>query len=224
MKKRSLFSLISGLIFFSASLFSCQKELPPTIITGVVTNKTTGSPVTGAYIDCSLRKENWTPSQTKNNSTYTDFEGRYRLEIPQEYTFSFSAIYSITKYLTYVDPIRSNEIIIGETNIIDAALIPKDGILRLRFQNDLILQDSLYVNLFSPTSAAQPYIGGLFAPEKLPIVSTFQGVYEELFALPSEEFVTIYWGTNAFMPFTSAPFKDSIYLLRDDTVNFTIHF
>lgn len=212
------------LIFLGLAPFiSCHKEGPPTIITGLVTNKTTGEPVAGAYVDCFIRKDDWPSPRTKDHSTYSDAGGNYRLEIPDGYRYGFSNIYQVG-FLPYVDPARSIEIRDGEINVVDAALIPTDGFLRLKMHNDLSQNDSLYVQFFSPTRASQPYIGGTFVPSNLPFILPFNGFKEELFALPSEEFATVYWGTKNDPLHGILPFRDSIYLLRNDTVEFNIHF
>lgn len=223
--KKIIFHCTTFFIFILGSFLACKKDppTPPTIITGTVTNKTTGEPVAGAYIDCSIRKDDEYSDPYQDHSTYSDFDGIYRLEIPYGYSHDFSNVYQIG-FLPFVDPQRSIEIREAETNIVDVALIPTDGFIRLIMHNDLPTNDALYVNFFSPTRALQPYIGGALIPLNLPFVLPTAGIREELFALPSEEFVTIHWGTAPYTPSTNSPFRDSIYLSRNDTVAFNIHF
>lgn len=221
--KKIIFLYIS--LFILGSFLACKKDppSPPTIITGTVTNKTTGEPVGGAFIYSSLRKEDWPPPRTQDNSTFSDSIGKYRLEIPNGYKFSVAEVYRLG-FLPNAAPLFSVEIHEGETNIVDVALIPTDGFIRLIMHNDLPTNDALYVIFFSPTRALQPYIGGSLIPPNLPFVLPTANIREELFALPSEEFVTIHWGTAPYTPSTNSPFRDSIYLSRNDTVAFNIHF
>jgi hypothetical protein len=200
---------------------SCQKETPFTIIRGIVTNKTTGEPVEGAYLACSYIMENGRP---KDISTYSDAQGKYSLEIPQTNSFSFSAVYHLGKYLTLVGPTRSVEIRTGETNQVNVALIPTDGFLRVKFQNDIPQNDSLYLYFFNPINESQFAIGGWVSPKELPFVLPDVGSYQKVFEFPSEVYTSFYWGFHAFTPQLNASLRDSVFLPRNDTVDFTIHF
>jgi hypothetical protein len=208
-------------IFVHLAFFSCKKEGPPTIITGTVTNKTTGEPVEGAYLDCSYTLDNGRP---RDNSTFSDYEGKYQLEIPQEHSFSFSAVYYVGKFLTFVGPTRSIEIKTGERNVVDIALIPNDGFLRVNLQNDLPSNDSLYLYFFNPINAAQFAIGAWVTPKGLPFVLPAGGTHQAVFGFPSEVLTTFYWGTQKFSPGLDVSLRDSVFLSRNDTVDFTIHF
>lgn len=221
--KRTNFPFLISLVLLFVSLLSCQKEGPSTVIKGIVTNRTTGEPVAGAYIDCGIRIPEWPSPQTKDNSTYSDSEGKYRLEIPEGFSFSISNVYKLG-FIPNAAPLYSIEVIDGETNIVDVVLIPTDGFIRLKIFNDLPENDSLYVHFISPTRAAQPYIGGALIPENLPYDLNFGSANEEVFALPSEEFVRVHWGYFPYSPIANSPFRDSVYVLRNDTVDFTIHF
>ncbi len=212
-------------LFIVGAFLACKKDSPgpPTIITGTVTNKITGEPVAGAYIDCSIKKDDAPAEPKRDHSTYSDSDGIYRLEIPDGFRHSFSSIYQVG-YLPYVDPKRSIEIRDGETHFVDAALIPTDGFLRLKIENDLPASDSLFVIFINPTRTVQPYIGGAVFPKKYPYVLMTGGSFQEIFAFPSEEFTTVEWGPQSFSPSINPSNRDSVYLIRNDTVDFTIHF
>jgi hypothetical protein len=217
--KKKLFVYSS--LFIVGSFLACKKDppAPPTIITGTVTNKTTGEPVAGAYLDCAYTLDNGRP---KDISTYSDFEGKYQLEIPVGHSFSFSNAFK-NGFLPKVAPSRNFAIQVGEVNIIDVALIPNDGYLRLVFQNDVVQNDSLYLYFFNHIKAAQYALNGWVTPDNLPFVLTPGGSSQKVFAFPSEAFTTYHWGNKAFIPDANS-LRDSVYLLRNDTTDIIIHF
>lgn len=203
------------LLFF---MFACKKDALPTVIEGKVTDKKTGLPVANAFIDCSGYKGQNNNQIHKDYSTSSDFHGNYKVEIPNEYRVSFPVIYK-PGYLPKVDPAGLLTIKIGEINTIDALLIPTDGFLRLNLKNDTGIHDSIYVTMFNKVLDMEGL--GLTGPEQFPVILLPGDMYEELFALPIDEKVKIYWGFEKFTGL-NAPFQDSISLTFQDTLNFTI--
>jgi len=201
------------------SFLSCKKEGSPTVITGTVTNKTTGEPVQWAFLYCYYTFG----ERPRDISSFSDNEGKYKLEIPHGHSFSFSNAYK-EGFLPKVGPTKGYDILTGETNVVDIALIPNDGFLRVNLQNDSPLHDSLYLYFFNPINAAQFAIGAWVTPKGLPFVVPAGGSYQAVFGFPSEVFTTFYWGTQKFSPGADSPLRDSVFLPRNDTLDFTIHF
>lgn len=61
-------------------------------------------------------------------------------------------------------------------------------------------------------------------PKTYPFVLQIGNSTEELIAFPSEEFVKVHWGTHDFSSFDDAIFKDSVFIIRNDTAAYSIHF
>ena len=220
MKKTS--TPILFLLACCALFADCHKEKLPTIIKGKVTNSVTGEPVADAGVQSSISNPN-IGVNGKDNSTNTDLEGNYVLTIPPGYAWSFSNVYK-PGFLPKVDPSMGHTFECGAENILDIELIPEDGFIRFILKNDLPQHDSLFIHYVSPIRQAQPYIGGLQTIEPYPVALFEGGSSEEIERFASEELIKIYWDYKDFKSIYVAPFSDSIYVSRYDTVDYTIHF
>lgn len=157
----------------------------------------------------------------KNFSTFTNSKGEYFLIIPSEFRFSFQSV-DKSGYLTKLFPLKSGYIQQkGDTTIVDVQLIPKDGYLRLEIKNAKSPDDSIYVQVASPTTIAEGFYVTKTASN--PTVLLPDSTFSELLDFPSEEIVTIFWDVKPFV-YPNAAFKDSVYLPAKDTVDFMIDY
>lgn len=102
-------------------------------------------------------------------------------------------------------------------------MIPKDGTLKLDFNNNTGAIDSLYVTIYSPI---QDSILNLSNGIILGPTFFVQGLSPDsfVFNLASEQIVDIYWGSTRIFSngLVLAPHKDSFYITRNDTTTYTI--
>lgn len=201
-------------------LLACGKEeAGPTVIKGRITDKKTGAPIEGVYIECIGFKGEGGNQIIEDFSVYSDNFGDYETMIPQEYRISFPRVYK-PGYLPKIDPNGATTIQVGNINIVNVQIIPTDGFLRLKISNDMAQHDSIYLKIFSPTMSSEGL--GVKGPN-YPVVLASDAAHEEIFAFPSDEHVKIHWGFAKFV-ITGAPFVDSVFLPENDTTDFTISF
>lgn len=215
------------LLAFSILLFACGKEeTPPTVINGKVTDKKTGTPIEGATFNVDFCYE-----INNNGSIVIEHVSKY-LNTDQQGEIHYTHD-SNWDYICYSDASKEGYIghpylgiKRGEENNIDIKLIPRDGVLRLNVVNTDGQYDSIWVALDNPsyTSEAQGLPYRILLSE-FPLILSQGESHIENFNLTSEEFTKIYWGFSNILPmFTSAPFRDSIYLILNDTTDITISF
>lgn len=211
----TLFLLIFGVILVS----SCEKE-SRTVVNGTVKDKMTGNAIEGAAIGFNIKHNENTSSGNEYKNVYSDLSGKFSTENDSPISF-----FDIKKNGYVSKGGSDNFISIDQHHVNDLIIemIPKDGHISFNVENLKSYIDSVYVTIYSPVQHVEgPISSGIILRKWIKVESNT--IKNEVVDLASEEFATIYWGANAFMPFTNAPFKDSIFLLRDDTVNFTIHF
>ena len=214
--------LLPFLSFFLL-LFECKREAPPTIISGKVSNKKTGSPISGATVDIGfLYKNNNGEEYVDEKSYITDQQGQFHLAQESDYEdISFSFVYKVG-YVThpYLNIIRET------TNDLDIKLVPKDGTLRLQVSNLTGQYDSIYVVILSPSIVSESQgLGAEIKTKKYPITNPLGGTYSENFDLPSGEFTLLFWGpTNLFPNLSSAMFRDSTFISTSDTSDYIISY
>jgi hypothetical protein len=197
----SPFLLLASLIF----LFGCGKEeTGPTVIKGRVTDKKTGEPVRGAYIQCSSTIGSPPNEVSTDRSTSTDTDGKYEIVIPSDERVSFANVYE-PGYLPKIDPSNGNFVQNGDTIIVNVQLIPTDGFLRLILKNDTGQNDSIFVTIYNETVFSEGL--GLEGPT-YPTVLTVGNLHEEILAFPSEETIGVYWDFERFK------FPKSLFLIQ----------
>jgi len=214
--------LISSILLssFLILLFACGKEAPaPTVINGKVTDKKTGEPIEGAKVYIDFRTEKQVSGSLVTEHEYvslsTDAQGEFQYTHDANYTNTYSEIGKVG--YAPQSPLNIRK---GEVNNLGIQLIPNDAILRLELINDTGQFDAIYVVLKNPSYGP---LYGINLPH-FPVVVPIGEKYTTYFYLPSEEFSQIYWGFTYFPGSSAAPFRDSVYLVMDDTTSFTISF
>ena len=204
------------------SFASCKKDLPPTIINGVVTDKVTGASISAATVIFQFIYPGHDGGEySKFVTLSTDIEGKFSHTQDSEYSEKYSEVRK-NGFVTH--PHLSFKR--GMENNLEIQLIPKDGILKLNISNTSGTVDPLHIVLLNPSMDAEAK--GLPAEIKVQPYPLLLGNNENhvaFYDLPSGEFTKISWGFNDFFPnVTLAQFMDSIYLVKGDTVEFSIDF
>jgi hypothetical protein len=114
-------------------------------------------------------------------------------------------------------------IIQGEYNECIVNLIPRDGTLKVNFDNSFGLHDTLYVAIYSPLQDSEmPISRGIIVGYPFFAHGMFpKSIHLDL---ASEETIDIYWGPQPIPSFQTklAPYHSSIFVLRGDTTEYTI--
>jgi hypothetical protein len=205
-------------IFFQAF---CNKETSETIVNVKIIDKKSGTPVEGAVCYIEFYNKEGNNTYTEPQSFLSDQDGKVYFSENRPYDgISFSTV-TKTGYNTHVHL----GIKIGTVNNLEIKLIPIDGILRLKIVNANGLHDSVWVALENPSLVSESK--GLTSRtllSKTPTTLLQSDSIVECFNFTSEEFTKIYWDFTYYNDLQSAMFRDSIFLLLHDTVNYTILF
>lgn len=203
-------------------LFACEKETPPTVINGKVTDRKTGMPVEGAGIDIDFQTEKNVGGSLKTDHEYVSFSTDINGEFFYTHNSDFTRTYSVLQKTGYIRQ-EQLTIIKGEINDLDIKLAPYDGVLRLIIKNEAGLFDSIYVNIENPSrvSGLGEYFGSIRL-DQFPLYLSVGEQYTTHFNLTSEEFTKIQWGFTHFTLGSDAPFSDSVFLLLNDTTMYNL--
>ncbi|MBK8192895.1 MAG: hypothetical protein IPK76_06725 [Lewinellaceae bacterium] len=202
-------------------LFACEKETPPTVINGKVTDRKTGMPVEGARIDIDFQTEKTVSGSLKTDHEYvsfsTDAQGKFHYTHNADYTSTYSELYK-EGYGSYGPLIIEK----GETNDLDITLSPIDGTLRLEITNQSGQFDSIYIIIESPSLIDGPVNSEKIFTDTFPVTLPFNGTHIEYFDLPSEEFTKIHWGFVYFTSLSESVYIDSVFLALHDTTVYNL--
>jgi hypothetical protein len=211
--------------FFLLGLYACHKDKDKTtVIHGTVVDKVTGERIDSAYVEIRIAHNDIPfPNNYEIKNTYTDKNGKFAFQSDNPVS-----IFLVLKdgYLpkglgTIVVPITQ-----GQSNEVTIEMTPKDGILKLNYENNTGLHDTLYVAVYSALQESELNLSyGIIA--NLPVSVMNMSSNSTVFNLASEEVIDIYW---AFSPWTNsssiklAPKHDSVFISRNDTTTFSISF
>jgi len=209
-------------VIFLFWLFACRKESDaPTIIVGEVIDAKSGLPVEKATMECGAYKGEIGHEIFKDFTTSSNAQGQYEIIIPNDYNrVSLFRSYR-AGYLTKIDPAGIVPLSIGDSNTVDIEMIPTDGFFRLKINNIISQNDTIYVQLLSPTTWSEGL--GSEALNNYPLILSEGNTHIELFQFPSEESIDIYWDFKQFT-IPAAQFKNSIFLSPSDTTDFIIDY
>ncbi len=201
------------------AICGCGKEDKPTFINGKITNRKTGEPMEGVSIILQ-GKRTGTNGQVEyftHGCPLTDTEGRFSCTLEGLYVTS-----DITKegYIKREVPLS---VVDRQENNLDITLVPRDGFLKLKIENNTGLHDTLYANIYSPTESLEKYYNGEVIKE-YPLLLTAGASYTETFALASPETVQILWGFKPPGYQTPHTLKDSILVVPHDTTTYILSY
>jgi hypothetical protein len=176
-------------------------------------------PVKGVYIFYSTITGNAPNEVSTELSMLSDDQGKYCIVVPPNERFSFPNVYK-EGYLPKIDPAGALSFQYGDTNLVDIQLVPTDGYLKLRLKNDTGQFDSIYLNIESQTMTLERL--GVKSTKQYPVVLKTGEAYDEIFAFPSNEPVSIYWNFHKFI--IPDAMIHSEFLYKNDTADFLISF
>lgn len=195
--------------------WGCGKEENPTVeIKGKVINRKTGEPVEDAFVYCRGVSYNENGGEVPSScSDRTDANGQFACTFTGNYGAS-----TIDKegYVSKFFPLNIDD---KKDEVIE--LVPRDGFLRLRMENNTGTQSPLQVSIYNRTVAIETmqniyYIGEVI--KEYPLLISQGEIYTEIFDLPSTELVEIRWG---FGQITSI---DSVIINTNDTTNYILSY
>ncbi|MCC6463329.1 MAG: hypothetical protein IT260_22860 [Saprospiraceae bacterium] len=209
------------LTFISICLHSGCQEPPLTVINGRVTDRKTGAPVLGVFIYLDYSTSDGRGGNV-NDIKYlkTDAQGQFTDTHDSDYAF-VSANLTKPGYVTrwFLDIQK------GEINNLDIRMVPQDATLCLTVKNTSSQQDTIYVVVQNQSVASesnQLYPFQVIA--SYPLVLAGNANYTEWFALPSDEYSTVYWDDKAIFKLSSTSKNGSVYLLPNDTTAFLVEY
>jgi hypothetical protein len=210
---------------FSILLFCCGKEEPPpTVVTALVTDKKTGKPIEGAkvYVEFYSNNSSGTKEIT-SKSILTDANGKAHIS---HETNCDGTLFSTVTRKGYNTKAHLPMIRCGDSNHIEVKLIPQDGVLKINIENVTGQNNSIWVALRNPSYSFEANgLSDLIFLQHFPLSISQGELYSEYFDLTSEEYTSVFWGYENFMPtYNTANFCDSVYINLSDTTVFFIAF
>ncbi len=199
----------------------CGKEDKPTIsIKGTVIDQKTGQPINDAFVYCRGVSLNEDGGEVPAScSDRTDVNGQFACVFIGNYGAS-----TISKE-GYIDKFVSLNVEDKEDDIIQ--LIPRDGFMRLRIENNTGQHDTLYASVYSRIVATETmqniYYDGEVIKE-YPLLINQGEIYTEIFDLPSTEVIQIRWGFEKPTYQLRPIFQDSIPIIANDTVTYILSY
>lgn len=213
------------LTFISLLLgFSCSKEPAVTTVKGRVVDGETGAYIVGATITGYLYKvldKGEITGEVKFSKT--DNQGYFSIDDAPEGAFFSSIVISKDGYVN--KKIENNKFKKGISNDLGSLpMVPRNGFLNFSAINTTG-QEKLWVIFYSKIVEIET-AGTVSATKKTPVLMPKNSMYNELISTASNEYLYIFWGTNfnGYNQLKDMPHKDSVYMLRKDTVDFTIDY
>ncbi|MEZ4927383.1 MAG: hypothetical protein R3A50_13985 [Saprospiraceae bacterium] len=198
---------------------ACHKEKPLTVINGKAIDKFTGLPIEDVRVEF---VENVNYKDIIHSYKYSDslglfyFSSNFDTEISSAYKPGY--VYK-KSYPGGIIPITEEE----KTNKISLSFIPEDAFLRLRLENIPGLPDSIYIVVHSPIRRVES--GSAFANILEEKYSFPEPLKEIIIPAASNQMLGIYWGfTPLPTQLSNSAFVDSVFITKNDTVNYTISF
>lgn len=207
------------------TFYSCKKDPPPTVLEGNVIDSESGAPIPNALIEiiiCKLDKIGLCKYIYKSVLSNQNGFFSYTLGSDAE-SGSLSAI-SADNYIF--------KKLIGEqykwqkerVNYFSIPLIKSDGALKIIIRNVTGQHDFVNIEINNPTliSEADELSGRIVL---FPVNLSTGEEKEYIFPLISNEYTKIFWGFDYFNHNNIQPeFQDSVFLLLNDTLTYSITF
>lgn len=208
------------LIALFCSFFSCKKDPLPTIVKGTVVDSKTGEPIPNALIEISNRVPkdigfDNIPEYIRSNS-----QGNFSYTVRSD--AAYASLFSVSaENFAYKRTDSANYKVIMETiNEYSIPLIRSDAVLILYIKNQTGQQNSVYITVNNPTVASEAKSPLYYSP----IFSIGEDQYLTL-PLVANEYTKIYWSLENFISNQTIPtHRDSVFLLLNDTLNYSIIF
>lgn len=217
---RSFLILLSVIVFFS-----CKKEPPSTIIKGIVIDSKTNTPIRNASVEI------WSCITNKiglcdyiYDATKSDRNGlfSYTLKLDAQYGNLNSVLTDNYVFKKIVgEEFKSYP---GKVNEFTIPLIKLDGALKITIKNETGQHDFVHVVVYNPTSISEAdSISGLVILYPVDLAAGEEKEY--IIPLVANEYTTIAWGFDYFHSnHTASAHQDSVFLLLNDTLNYSIFY
>lgn len=208
------------LLALMLSALSCGKEkIPPTVIKGRITDRKTGEPLQGAYTIFSVERKDNGSGNTGQPSPLSDANGEFSCTLNGDYAGAEE-----TYQEGYITKSTRSNFVNGQTNSMEVQLIPRDGFLKLRIENNTGQHDILYANIYSRTEDIEKNFYNAEVIKEYPLLLNKGEVYIEVFGLGSPDVVQIMWGFKA--PSNQMPHTiiDSVMVFTNDTSTYILSY
>ena len=195
----------------------CGKDKnDPTVIKGRITDQKTMLPIKEANLHIGAKKEN-------ANGNYEYFSPSCRSDADGRFNCTFLGNYESSDISKdgYVTKHNSLIVIDEQENNSNISLIPRDGFLRLRINNNTGSPSPLYATVYSRTIKIETRQNSYYTGESIkqyPLSIGLGETYTEILDLPSPEFVQIRWG------FGQSTLVDSVMITPNDTTDYILSY
>lgn len=216
----AIFALLVCYVF----LPSCEKG-KLTTFSGKVRDKVTGEPVEKAMFSVFITEYGDTrttyPGQD-SDFTFTDKEGKFMLNFWE--TDKRHASPCCVSKAGYRPKHSFPDSQTGENQYDNIILTPLDGALKLTFLNEKGVVKSLSLVAFNQLYVDKPFFNGIFVPSKAPLKLLQAQSFIDTIQMPAGTFVHLYWGESWSGGYTNAPFKDSVFVKRNEITEYSIYY
>ncbi len=169
-------------------IWGCGKN-DPTIIEGRITDQKTGKALEGAYTVFYVQQLDGSGS-TGQSSMRSNANGEFICTLDSDYDGSEE-----THREGYITKFTHSNFVNGQTNRMQVQLVPRDGVLILKINNNVSQHDTIYVYLYSRIESIENGTNGSAIELKVsPVVLQMGETYTEIFDLASPEEIQITWG------------------------------
>lgn len=211
-----------ALLLFSTLLPSCDKD-KPTVLTGKIRDKVTGLPIEKALfnVDIVVLGDDGA-SYVKSEYIFTDKEGSFSYSIT-ETDKEYIGACSVSKpgYIPVPNP-SSAGYKRGGVNEYDVMLTPLDGTLNVTFLNKNAALNDLSFVVFNPFYVNEPYFHGTVYLKKNPVKLLANQSYTEALKMPAGILAYLYWGEKWTGSYQNAPYKDSVFIKRNEVTEYLL--
>lgn len=204
-----------GVCIFILVSAGCGKADDPTYLKGKVTDRKTGLPIAEAKFTLDLRPG--TGSAT--DIFYTDADGMYDHLVSADMGSIHGA--STVSKEGYVSRMQLG-FQTGKENEIDISLLPRNAVLRLTVLNESGDTRPIYLQVTNPTLGADSKQPPYHVETKNNVYLSKDESFSSVYTLP-ESMTLIYWDFQAFIS-PGSTFKDSVFVLANDTTEYKISF
>lgn len=210
---------IIALLLCSTLLPSCDKD-KPTVLTGKIRDKVTGLPIEKAQFSVYIVEYGDDGATSSYEEfTLTDKEGNFIFSF-QETDKKRMGICCVSK--AGYRPKHSFADSETGDNQYDILLTPLDGTLKITFLNQKGLITNLDLVAFNELYVDKPFFDGTLFPKKIPIrLSTAQSFVDTI-KMPAGVFTHLYWGESWLGSYMSAPYKDSVFIKRNEVTEYLL--
>ena len=215
-------TLLFFTLFFLCTVFSnwrCDSNHGrDTVIRGTVIDSKTAVRIQDAYIIYSLFRfgKHFGTHQLK-----TDSNGSFEIEYGANESISNIEI-SKSGYFTSFG-FDAPERVIGELNQVNFKLLPKDGWLRIDYDNPSLKNQKIYLKALSKSLDLNYGKMAYVFHQPYPVNMAETSAFTSQSAFSSDELVYLYWDTIPIIPNThSSTHQDSFFLAQGDTLVYRV--